>query len=361
MSAELRYAAFISYSHKDRKWAEWLHHAIETFRIPKDFTGRSLKPVFLDRAELPSSSDLAASVRESLTQSRHLIVICSPDAARSRWVNEEVRTFKALGGADRILCLIVAGEPSMAAPGVSADDCFPPALRFTVVDGELTATPVSEPLAADVRPGKDDKRAARLKIIAGLLGVPLDRLVQREQSRRQRRLAIIATASALGCVAFGVLATVALIARSEAEHERQVAEQSIADGPAHRGFPEIAVCSLGSERGARQFRYRTRGARSRRAADRYAAQGRAARACRPHDDTRRGLHKPRTSARRRGAASKGASRARPARVHGGAPGGGPGRSAVPARRFRFGAGFPAGGDESARPRRATPTWHCPPA
>ena len=225
MPAELRYAAFISYSHKDRKWAEWLHHAIETFRIPKDFTGRSLKPVFLDRAELPSSSDLAASVREALTQSRHLIVICSPDAARSRWVNEEVRTFKALGGADRILCLIVAGEPAMTAPGVSVDDCFPPALRFTVVDGQLTATHVSEPLAADVRTGKDDKRAACLKIIAGLLGVPLDRLVQREQSRRQRRLAIIAAASALGCVAFGVLATVALIARSEAEHERQVAEQ----------------------------------------------------------------------------------------------------------------------------------------
>src|SRR5258705_2752525 len=222
MPMELRYAAFISYSHKDRKWAQWLHHAIETFQIPKDFTGRSLKPVFLDRAELPSSSDLAASVRESLAQSRHLIVVCSPDAAHSRWVNEEVRTFKSLGGADRILCLIVAGEPSSASAG--HEDCFPPALRFAVADGELTATPANEPLAADVRPGKDDKRAARLKIIAGLLGVPLDRLLQREQARRQRRLAFIAAASALGCVAFGALAAVALVARSEAERQREVAE-----------------------------------------------------------------------------------------------------------------------------------------
>ena len=90
-----RYAAFISYSHNDRKWAEWLHRGIETYRIPKGLLSElqadglvapALRPVFLDRSELPSSSDLAASIRTALEESAFLIVICSPDAARSRWV-----------------------------------------------------------------------------------------------------------------------------------------------------------------------------------------------------------------------------------------------------------------------------------
>jgi tetratricopeptide (TPR) repeat protein len=230
-----RYAAFISYSHRDRKWAEWLHRGIENFRIPKELLSAAradgsvlptLRPVFLDRAELPSSSDLAASVRSALEESAFLIVICSPDAARSRWVNEEIRLFKSLGREMRILCLVVSGEPSSpAADGSQADDCFPAALRFQVENGQVTSVRASEPLAADVRSGNDDRQSARLKIIAGLLGVSFDRLRQREQTRRQRRLAIVATASLAGCVAFGVLATLAWFARNEANRQRIVADQ----------------------------------------------------------------------------------------------------------------------------------------
>jgi tetratricopeptide (TPR) repeat protein len=230
-----RYAAFISYSHHDRSWAEWLHRGIENFRIPKDLlsaapvagsASSTLRPVFLDRAELPSSSDLAASVRSALEDSAFLIVVCSPEAAKSRWVNEEIRTFKSLGRDMKILCLIVSGEPSRSATGDSqADECFPAALRFKVENGQVTSVRAAEPLAADVRSGNDDRQSARLKIIAGLLGVSFDRLRQREQTRRQRQLAIIATASAAGCIAFGVLATVALFARNEANRQKIVADQ----------------------------------------------------------------------------------------------------------------------------------------
>jgi tetratricopeptide (TPR) repeat protein len=222
----MKYAAFISYSHHDRRWAEWLHRAIEAYRPPKglaavDGPGESpaaLKPVFLDRAELPSSSDLAGTVRAALEESAALIVICSAAAAQSRWVNEEVRAFKALGRGSRIFCLVVEGEPVTG-------ECFPPALRYEVQDGTVTDKPAGEPLAADVRPGKDDRTSARLKIVAGLLGVPLDRLRQRELARRQRRLAVITAVSVAGCVAFGALAFAALRARTEAERQRLIAEQ----------------------------------------------------------------------------------------------------------------------------------------
>jgi tetratricopeptide (TPR) repeat protein len=224
-----RYAAFISYSHRDRAAAEWLHKALETYRPPRGLlpdgaSHHELKPVFLDRAELPSSSDLAASVREALSASRFLIVVCSPAAAQSRWVNEEIRYFKSLGRAAQVLALVVAGEPASAAG--AADDCLPAALRYVVDDaGAITTDAGAEPLAADIRAGGDDARSALLKIAAGILAVPLDQLVQRDQARRQRRLVQIAAAAIAGCLAFAVISVVAVQSRNEAERQRRLAVQ----------------------------------------------------------------------------------------------------------------------------------------
>jgi len=117
-------------------------------------------------------------------------VICSPKSAVSKWVNEEVKTYKALGG--RVLCLIVDGEPN-AAPDSGLLECFPPAVRFQVTsDGRLTTEP-AEPIAADARPGKDGKPNALLKLLSGMMGVGYDELRQRERQRqRQRRLRLVA-------------------------------------------------------------------------------------------------------------------------------------------------------------------------
>jgi hypothetical protein len=200
----LKYWAFISYSHSDSAWAEWLHRAIETYRVPTrlrrrggaEAFPRSLYPVFRDRDELPSSADLGGKIQEALAQSRNLIVICSPQAAVSRWVDQEVRAYRALGGGDRILALIVDGAPN-AAPGPGQLECFPPALRE------------SEPVAADVRPGKDTRDAARLRLIAGVLGVGFDELRQRErrrlmQQRLRQALSAVAVIAAVMLVYVGV-------------------------------------------------------------------------------------------------------------------------------------------------------------
>ena len=73
---------------------------------------RRLTPVFRDRSELPSAADLGRVVNEALDGSANLIVICSPRSAASNYVNEEISTFKHLGRADRIFCLVVDGEPN---------------------------------------------------------------------------------------------------------------------------------------------------------------------------------------------------------------------------------------------------------
>jgi eukaryotic-like serine/threonine-protein kinase len=119
-SNSYKYKAFISYSHQDKKWGDWLHKKLETYRVSKGLIGKQtgvgvvpkrLFPIFRDREELPTSSKLGEVIAQALQESSHLVIICSPRSAKSQWVNEEIKYFKRLGKAERILCLIVDGEP----------------------------------------------------------------------------------------------------------------------------------------------------------------------------------------------------------------------------------------------------------
>ena len=234
MVSSFKYRAFISYSHADEAWAVWLHKALETYRLPRRLVGKEtpygpvperLAPVFRDRDELATATNLGATLTRALEQSACQIVICSPAAAGSRWVNEEILTFKRLGREDRIFCLIVDGEPGATAAGEGGpQECFPHALRFTLgPDGQLTDVR-SEPIAADVRPLKDGRHDARLKLVAGMVGVGLDELKQREAQRRHRRALALVTASLAGMAITSGLAAAAWFARNQAERERVRAE-----------------------------------------------------------------------------------------------------------------------------------------
>ncbi len=230
-----RYRAFISYSHADEKWARWLHRRLETYRIPKGLVGRDagfgpvparFAPVFRDREELATSTNLGATLVAALEQSACQIVICSPRSARSRWVNEEILTFKRLGREDRIFCLITDGEPGASLdPAQAALECFPDALiRRIGADGELT-TERGEPIAADVRPRKDRPHTAMLKLLAGMLGIGLDELMRRDSSRRRRRTAALVAASVAGMLVTSGLAVTAWLARNEAVRQKAIAER----------------------------------------------------------------------------------------------------------------------------------------
>jgi len=210
MSEQFKYWAFISYSHQDKSWGDWLHKALETYRVPKRLVGRAsrdgavpkrLFPIFRDREELPTSADLGENINQALTQSPYLIVICSPKSAVSRWVNEEVKAFKAMGREDRILCLIVDGEPNASdKPNSGLLECFPEAVRYRVDSNRHITAERTEPIAADAREGKDGKVNVKLKLLAGLLGVSFDELRQRDKQRQfWRRVQLAATAATLIC------------------------------------------------------------------------------------------------------------------------------------------------------------------
>ncbi len=228
------YYAFLSYSHKDEELAGWLHREMERFRVPPSIAGKlsvngvipkRLTPVFRDRHELAAATDLGVEIQAALASSQYLIVLCSPDAARSRWTNAEIEVFKRARPDGCVLAAIVAGEPFASdIPGREAEECFPPALRQKYDRRGRPTGKRAEPLAADLRETADGRRMGFLKLVAGMLGVGLDELVQRETTRRQRRLAWLAAASLAGMTVTSTLAIFAFQSRDEARDQRREAE-----------------------------------------------------------------------------------------------------------------------------------------
>ena len=226
---DLRYRAFISYSHADARWATWLHRRLEGYRLPSRLRGGTgehgplpdrLSPIFRDREDLSSAGHLGPQIQAALAESEALVVVCSPGAAGSPWVDSEIRAFKRLGRGDRIYAFIVDGEPNAG----DARECFPEALRFDLAaDGESLGGEAN-PVAADARAGKDGKSLALLKLLAGLFGLPLDTLRQREAHRRHQRMAAITGLAVLVMLVTSVLAVQAVMARKAAERRQKQAE-----------------------------------------------------------------------------------------------------------------------------------------
>lgn len=228
------YWAFLSYSHKDADTADWLHEAIEQYRVPPRLVGkltgmgpvpRRLTPIFRDRHELAAAGDLSTEIEEALAGSRFLIVLCSPAAAQSAWTNQEIIAFKRRHGDACVLAAIVDGEPFASdIPGREAEECFPEALRFRFDRHGHPTGNRAEPMAADLREHRDGRRLGLLKIVAGMLGLGLDDLAQRDSHRRQRRLAALTAGSILGMLLSVGLAVTAIQARDAARDQRREAE-----------------------------------------------------------------------------------------------------------------------------------------
>ena len=225
----MRYRAFISYSSADRVVGERFQRALERYRIPKPLRGQDrgagpipkyLTPVYRDRSDASTSADLSTELGDALADSEALIPLCSPESARSKWVNTEIRRFKALGRGDRVFPVLIAGRPVRHDARDAADGAFPPALFERVdVNGTVVGDTGAVPLAADIRPDGDGFDVARLKVVAGLTGVPLTELTQRHMAaeRRERRIfrAVAAVMTGL-TIAVAVVAVAAYLAADAA-------------------------------------------------------------------------------------------------------------------------------------------------
>ncbi|HYW16616.1 MAG TPA: toll/interleukin-1 receptor domain-containing protein [Allosphingosinicella sp.] len=214
MSSSRPFRAFVSYCHKDKAFAAWLQRRLEGYRLPRRLADKvaplpgqapgRIGPVFRDREDLSAATDLSAAVREAIAASSALVVVASPDAAKSQWVAREITLFRELHPDAPILVALAAGEPA---------ESMPAALRTG-----------PEPLAADFRKQGDGKRLAFLKIVAGLADLPLDSLVQRDAQRQVRRVTALTAGAVVLVLVMALLLAMALRAREEAERRRVTAD-----------------------------------------------------------------------------------------------------------------------------------------
>ena len=143
---------------------------------------QKLGRIFRDDAEFAASDNLGAAIEEALAESGALIVLCSPDAARSQWVNAEIKRFANIHPDGKVLAVAVSGTVD--------SEIMPPALLQQQRREQALG---SEPFVPDLRHGRS---TALIRLAASLLGLRFDDLFRRERRRRLTRHLGFATAAA---------------------------------------------------------------------------------------------------------------------------------------------------------------------
>lgn len=211
MQESYQYYAFISYNKNDVDEARALHIFLEDYNIPKKFRtgqhkGKSFGKIFFAPENYSYADDLTEELKERLRGSQYLIVICSPESVKSKYVGLEVSYFYSLERKNNILLYIVGGVPQQDA----ADNCYHKVLWDIGLGSKLAADITTKNYTANwfrrfFQGLVDDRRSAQLNIVASLLGVK-DRaeLLSAHQRRTSRRnivlmaLATIFIASLIG-------------------------------------------------------------------------------------------------------------------------------------------------------------------
>ncbi|SHE45845.1 TIR domain-containing protein [Bacteroides faecichinchillae] len=175
---EFKYYAFISYSWKDKKWAKWLQDKLEAYRLPSMV--RKQNPdipkrfdIFRDQTDIRMGPSLKDILHDELANSKYLVIVCSPHAARSKWVSNEISEFIAMGKKEQIILFIVDGIPYSGQPDT---ECYP----------DIIKQHFPEYLGADVHAEGNEstwskREKAFIRMIASMLDLNFDSLWNRHR------------------------------------------------------------------------------------------------------------------------------------------------------------------------------------
>lgn len=128
---DYKYYAFISYNSKDTKWGKRLQRKLEHYRMPatlcsqRGWKRKPINPVFFAPTDIQPGG-LTDELKSRLRAAKNLIVICSPNSAKSEWVGKEIEYFHELGRDENIHFFIVDGIPNSVDP---ASECFNPVMK----------------------------------------------------------------------------------------------------------------------------------------------------------------------------------------------------------------------------------------
>lgn len=183
IDGKYEYFAFISYKDegKDAEIAKWLQHKLEHYKLPiavrkeRPELPERISPIYEYKSEA-GSGRLKDVLWQGLTSSKYLIIICSPRATRSEWLNKGIRHFVENGLEENIIPFIIEGKPKAAD---TDEECFPSELLKLKGDRELRGININ-----DV-----NKDFAAITVIARMLGVKVNTLWKRyEREQKKKRL-----------------------------------------------------------------------------------------------------------------------------------------------------------------------------
>jgi len=148
IDGKYEYFAFISYKDegKDAETAKWLQHKLEHYKLPvairkerPDLPER-ISPIYEYKSEA-GSGRLKDVLWQGLTNSKYLIVICSPRATKSEWLNKGIRYFVENGLEENIIPFIIEGKPKA---DKTDEECFPSELLNLTGERELRGININD-------------------------------------------------------------------------------------------------------------------------------------------------------------------------------------------------------------------------
>jgi WD40 repeat protein len=232
---QLTHDVFVSYSRKDAAFARQLERALESYNPPKELFpagGGKRMRVYRDEEDFTGVA-YYASIERQLRGSANLLVICSPHARASQYVDEEIQTFIRFRGADRIVPVLFSGIPNNAAlPGQEAEMAFPQALCRAI------EMPIAVSFAgfdtAKHTVGKGLYYGPWYATLANLYGIPREEIEQRDKRRRARTRNLVAAIIAAVIATLSVALIFALVSRRQAIEARRAADSSAEEATKQR-------------------------------------------------------------------------------------------------------------------------------
>lgn len=192
---QFKYYAFISYNSKDTEWGKRVQRKLEHYRMPatlcseRGWKRKPINPVFFAPTDIQPGG-LSEELQERLKASRNLIVICSPNSAKSEWVGKEIEFFHNLGRTQQIHFFIVDGVPHSGDPDT---ECFNPIVDKLGLP-EILGANINERIYSW---SWLNKERAYVQLVSKLLGVEFDAIWQ----RHRRQLIVKAVAWTVGIIA----------------------------------------------------------------------------------------------------------------------------------------------------------------
>jgi WD40 repeat protein len=225
---EHQFDVFLSYSRKDEEFAKKLEEALENYRLPKDvktsLVSKNRLSVFRDKRDLvPVAGDYWKTIEGYLARSANLVVVCSPNARRSEYVNHEISAFLRSHEAKGIIPVLLSGRPNNESAAGPDEYAFPEALC-----GALSmplALEFTEFQRARGKVNRGRYHDAWYTLLAKIFGAERAEIERQDAKRQARRRAIFAAVAVAVIAVLSVALVVAVISRQEAVRQRDHARR----------------------------------------------------------------------------------------------------------------------------------------